>query len=339
MHTVLLITAIGITLFMGMLVLLALRSVRIWSKRRRMQLLVLHLPLLPLLVAFTSILHFFLFHRMCLLDLWPLDAMYGLIVPLAMSVIALGAVVLGGLRVVLLRVLLLTQPGYERDRLQFLEKMGAACQQQKQVRVLLSPVDRPQALTYGVLHPVIVLSVWMLRHLDRHELEAVMSHELAHVAARDIMLVWLGTVLRDAFFYFPTSQIAYRQLVLEKELACDDQAVAMTGRPMALASALLKVSLYAAERGHLARLGAQLLVSAHETISLRVERLLQKHDEKKLQVPSPMLSSSGHSHVERPFSRLSLSLTMLIMSASCIGGILAVLGCRLLESYLPIVFL
>ena len=52
--------------------------------------------------------------------------------------------------------------------------------------------------------------------------------------------MWLATVLRDAFFYLPTSWAAYRQLSHEKELICDDLAIGSTHRPLALASALAR---------------------------------------------------------------------------------------------------
>jgi len=58
----------------------------------------------------------------------------------------------------------------------------------------------------------------MLVHLDQQELEAVVCHELAHISAQDMLLIWIGTILRDAFFYIPMSHIAYRQFLLEKEL-------------------------------------------------------------------------------------------------------------------------
>ena len=48
-------------------------------------------------------------------------------------------------------------------------------------------------------------------------------------------------MLRDAFFYFPTSRAAFRQLRHDNELASDDLAVAATRRLLSLASALAKV--------------------------------------------------------------------------------------------------
>jgi Zn-dependent protease with chaperone function len=108
-------------------------------------------------------------------------------------------------------------------------------------RVLLWASDRPLALTCGLRRPTVVLSLWMAKSLDPREMESVLAHELGHAARRDYVTIWLATVLRDAFFYLPTSWMAYRQLQADKELACDDLTVRVTQRPLALASALAKV--------------------------------------------------------------------------------------------------
>ncbi len=122
----------------------------------------------------------------------------------------------------------------------------------------------------------ILLSTWMIAHLDRGELEAVLAHELSHVARRDYLMIWLATVLRDAFWYLPTSWAAYRQLQHEKELACDDLAVAMTKRRLALASALAKVWQQVIEEPHVGV--AQPLVGAAGSIEGRITRLLAPSD-------------------------------------------------------------
>jgi beta-lactamase regulating signal transducer with metallopeptidase domain len=117
-----------------------------------------------------------------------------------------------------------------------------------------------------------LLSTWMVDHLDQQELEAVLMHELVHVRRRDYLLNWVALLLRDAFFYLPTSRIAFRQLHYEKELASDDLVAQSTKRPLALASALTKVwlSLVDDASSHL----VQSLLERRESIADRVERLL-----------------------------------------------------------------
>ncbi len=77
----------------------------------------------------------------------------------------------------------------------------------------------------------------------------------------------------DAFFYLPTAHIAYRQLQGEKELACDDLAVGVTKRPLALASALAKVWNYAL--GGPVPEAAQPFAEAGRDIEDRIARLMR----------------------------------------------------------------
>lgn len=124
----------------------------------------------------------------------------------------------------------------QRSVAELAEQIGVALP-----RVRIWAVDRPLAFTCGLMRPTIVLSPWMVRHLDQRELEAVITHELAHVGRQDQRVLVVATWLRDAFWYLPTSRLAWRQLHLDQELACDDLAIRVTNRPLALASALAKV--------------------------------------------------------------------------------------------------
>ena len=108
-------------------------------------------------------------------------------------------------------------------------------------RVRLWASLRPVALTCGLWHPTIIVSPWLLQQLDAHELEAVLAHELGHVARHDHHRLWLATWLRDACWYLPASRQAFAHLREAQELACDDLAVQATRHPLALASALAKV--------------------------------------------------------------------------------------------------
>jgi len=185
-------------------------------------------------------------------------------------------------------------------------------------RVLLCPSDHPLALTYGIFRPTILLSAWMVEKLDQQELEAVLAHELQHVARFDYLIVLLATVLRDAFFYLPTSRKAYRQLQQEKELVCDDLVVRATRRPLALASALTKVWLHRIETPQYAMMGgAQLLANGSTLTDYRIQRLMD----------TPPLPRTQPSRIRVLGTSLSLVLAFaVVQGVSCIL-LLAVVGC------------
>lgn len=103
----------------------------------------------------------------------------------------------------------------------------------------------------------------LLELLSSDELEAVVAHELAHVANRDAMVMTVvgspGSVLQEggrrvtrfgwwglgglvALAIGWVAQLGTNALSRYRELAADAGAVALTGRPATLASALVKVS-------------------------------------------------------------------------------------------------
>lgn len=270
MHTALFLVSALLVLLVGYLTLGLLRRFREWPHRRAVQGVILALPLMGLLLGFAGLYHFA--GRACFLgaprwDRWLAPALLA----------ALGLLWCGGLGLGLVRLVLLgrvvARRGERADReLHVLAARLAARLGIAPPRVLLCAHDRPLALACGLWHPAVLLSTWMLERLDGEELEAVLAHELAHIARRDYLAVWLATILRDAFCYLPPSWAAYRQLQQEKEVACDELTVALTGRPLALASALVKAwqPSLGGPRGIL----APALVGSGDAIEGRIARLL-----------------------------------------------------------------
>ena len=273
MHVLLTIASIFLIVLGSSLLLRVLRLMKGWPQRRIVQLCVLIMPSMVFGLGIGGLHHFL--GRICLMGAPLWDIFLGAAVPLAMSIVALGAVGVGVVRLFFMRrvvaryALLLNSHLQERVNTLGLRLHAAP------TRIFLSPYNKPLAFTSGIFRPTIVLSTWMLEHLDERELEAVLIHELEHVARHDYLVVWLSLVLRDAFFYFPTCHTAYRQLQHEKELACDDLVVAITQRPLALASALAKVWQNAVGEPPFAPFGvAQPLVKGEEVVYGRIERLL-----------------------------------------------------------------
>ncbi|MGE5708531.1 MAG: M56 family metallopeptidase [Bacteroidota bacterium] len=129
-------------------------------------------------------------------------------------------------------------PGAPEGRAQaLLDKLGAPFP-----KLWIVPFDRPLAFTIGILRPTIVLSQWVLTELDEQELEGVLAHEWVHGLHRDNLLLSLAAWLRDCAFYLFFVDRAFKSLLADKEFHADAKAAELTGRPAALASALLKFS-------------------------------------------------------------------------------------------------
>ena len=270
MHTLLGLSSLLLVLVGSTLALRATRRLDHLAQWRELQVLILAAPVLSLTLGLGGLAHFI--GRACFLAAPQWDYWSGVALPLLMGLMALGGLGLGLVRLALMTWVLGRRgmpagPGLQALADDLSTWLGVPCP-----RVLVCTYDRPLALTYGLWQPTVLLSAWMIQHLDARELEAVVAHELGHVARRDYLVGWLATVLRDAFCYLPTSWVAYRQLQREKELACDELAVGATQQPLALASALTKVWQHALAGSRAGM--AQALVGGGDAIEDRIKRLL-----------------------------------------------------------------
>lgn len=147
--------------------------------------------------------------------------------------------------------------------------------------VAIADSDIPNAFATGrsPKRAVVCATTGIMRRLDTDELEGVLAHELSHVAHRDVIVmtvasflgVLAGLVTRFAFYselfggnrrnnnndnsaglvaivlvvsgaVYALSFVLIRTLSRYRELAADRAGAILTGRPSALASALVKVT-------------------------------------------------------------------------------------------------
>ena len=298
----------------GTLVLRCLRRQDQWPNRRELQVTVLAAPTVSLGLGIAGLHHFV--GRTCFLGAPPWDYTLGLALPIVMGTVAIGGIAFGVIRQLTMQAVVASRGRPAPPPVQTLVERLAGRLRTAPPRVLLYPSDRPLAITYGMWRPTVLVSPWMLEHLDPQELESVIAHEVAHVARRDYLVVWLATVLRDAFIYLPTSWAAYRQLQHEKELASDDLAVQTTNRRLALASALARVYEQALTGPSLGP--APGLVEPERLIEGRIERLLATP-------PSPV----GRS----PSRRVAIGIAvpavaaLLASEAATVAALLTPMGC------------
>ena len=146
-------------------------------------------------------------------------------------------------------------------------------------RVAIAQTDMPNAFATGrsPKAAVVCATTGLLRRLDQEELEAVLAHELSHVAHRDVAVMTVASglgvmagLLTRAMFYaglfggsdrdnqnaaavemlillvsvvvYAVSFLLTRALSRYRELAADRSGAILIGRPSVLASALVKVT-------------------------------------------------------------------------------------------------
>lgn len=100
----------------------------------------------------------------------------------------------------------------------------------------------------GLWRPVLVLPSRLIASLGVAERRQVILHELGHVKRCDLAWGWPIEVARIAYFFNPLVYWAAYQLRLERELACDQLAMARSGHSAAdYARTLVQVVSHAAE--------------------------------------------------------------------------------------------
>ncbi|MCC7043823.1 MAG: TonB family protein [Acidobacteria bacterium] len=97
-------------------------------------------------------------------------------------------------------------------------------------------IDTPTVI--GWLRPTILLPIGALAGLSVQQIEAVLSHELAHIKRHDYLVNVLQNLVETMFFYHPAVWWLSRQIRLEREHCCDDVAVEVCGNPVMYARAL-----------------------------------------------------------------------------------------------------
>lgn len=92
------------------------------------------------------------------------------------------------------------------------------------------------------LRPTLVLPRDLLATLAPAELAQVLAHELAHVKRRDLVWGWTVELARVFYFFHPVAHWVGYRVRLERELACDQLAMAASGRgPAEYADTLVRV--------------------------------------------------------------------------------------------------
>jgi beta-lactamase regulating signal transducer with metallopeptidase domain len=98
------------------------------------------------------------------------------------------------------------------------------------------------AAVLGWGRPVIAVAPSLLTSLEPDELDRVLVHEWAHVQRRDDVANLAQVVIRIVAGWHPAVWWIDRRLHLEREIACDEMAISVTGAPRSYAACLLKLT-------------------------------------------------------------------------------------------------
>ena len=147
----------------------------------------------------------------------------------------------------------------------------------RRVRVLISSLAESPSVV-GWLRPVILIPAATLLSLSPEQLEAVLAHELAHIRRYDYLVNVLQTLSETLLFYHPAIWWVSARIRRERELCCDDVAVAVCGDAVGYARALAKLERVriAAPSLALSSTGGQLLFRIRRLTGMQHEQAFSK---------------------------------------------------------------
>ena len=115
------------------------------------------------------------------------------------------------------------------------ELKGIMAEAAKAVRLGRPPRLRETGLVgspavFGLVRPSLLLPLGFAERLEPHEIRHVFLHEAAHLKRRDLVVNWLMALAQAIHWFNPLVWLAFRQMRIERELACDGMALrAATG--------------------------------------------------------------------------------------------------------------
>jgi beta-lactamase regulating signal transducer with metallopeptidase domain len=86
------------------------------------------------------------------------------------------------------------------------------------------------AMAVGLVRPLVLIPAAWVTEMPLDMLEAVIAHELAHLARRDLWVNLLQRMVETVLFYHPAVWWLSRRLRMERELCADELAVSATGK-------------------------------------------------------------------------------------------------------------
>ncbi|PYV45050.1 MAG: hypothetical protein DMG06_03945 [Acidobacteria bacterium] len=178
---------------------------------------------------------------------------------------------------------------------------------EREIRLVVSPrVIEPGV--WGIWKPIIVLPESLPGNLRDSELETLLLHELVHVRRRDNLVNYFQTVLGSFFWFYPVMWIIDRRLMVERELACDEEVLRLGRSSDDYASSLWKVVRFG-----LGRSVAGVSLVAGSNLKRRIEKIMSGKIQAKLTWQHRMLLLGS------VMSMIGLSLSIGVYSQGATG--------------------
>lgn len=131
---------------------------------------------------------------------------------------------------------------------------------------------------FGIFRPMLVLPAAIVTGMPANQLDAILAHELAHIARQDFLINCLQTLVEIALFYHPAVWWLSNTIRHDRELCCDAIASRLCGDPVTYSHALLALETTRHEFA---------LAATGGNLKARIQHLLRP--EEPVSTPAPPL--------------------------------------------------
>ncbi len=167
------------------------------------------------------------------------------------------------------RYVLVLSPAYQQEIAEFIRSTGI---RRKVAIYVTSNVRMPMVI--GLFNPVILIPDNLMDELTEEQLKHVILHELAHIRRWDDWTNLIQRIIEAFYFWNPMVLFIRRQMNLEREIACDDWVIILSGKPRSYALCLTKlIEANMLTSGRIIATGA---IFHRKHITTRIRMLLDK---------------------------------------------------------------
>jgi len=167
---------------------------------------------------------------------------------------------------------------------EWLTKADTLCKVLHINKVVFGLSELHSPLTLGWWKPMVLLPASMLTALPAEQVESILLHEMAHIRRHDYLWNLLQSVTEVILFFHPAYWYIASVLEQEREHACDQITVKITGKPQIYAQALLAVASLPAKVSPMA-----LSAKGRSGLSERIKQIVLPDYQKKSIPPLPFL--------------------------------------------------
>ncbi|GJQ63032.1 MAG: hypothetical protein SCALA702_20850 [Melioribacteraceae bacterium] len=122
----------------------------------------------------------------------------------------------------------------------------------------------------GFFKPAIILPLGMINNLPYHYVEAVITHELAHLIRKDNIIIYIQNVVDTIYFFNPAVHLLSGMINREREIICDEMAVNLPLNKVTYAKALAFFTEFTSNPGYT----TAALYNGKNQLYNRIERIL-----------------------------------------------------------------